>query len=124
MAEEPPQDLNVQVAVVQAQLKDVRDNMATKADMSYNKDNLVRFEAALSAEKAARESADAAEATRREADDKAEALARAAGDKANADRLQLVEDRQEARKYGVLIAIAVAVIGAFVSPIIGAVVMK
>lgn len=96
-AGEPSTDVLVErIANLQASVNDVKTNMATKSDQR-NTDSLIgRVEVALATEIAARQTAV----------------------KEVADRLQLVEDRMEARKYGVGIAIILSVIGSVLGVII------
>lgn len=101
MAEEPSIAVLVErISNVQLTVTDIKSEMATKEDQQHIRTDIARVERVLAAETANR----------------------IASVKDVADRLQLVEDRQEARKYQFGIAIALAVIGAFVGPIVGAVV--
>jgi hypothetical protein len=90
----PPEDtsnavLVERIANVQASLNEIKADMATKTDQSNTHSIIGRVEIALAAE----------------------VTARVAGDTKISDRLQLVEDRQEARKFQFAIAIAVGVLG-------------
>lgn len=99
MAEQPSIEVLVErISNVQRTVSEIKSDMATKGDQKHTDDAIKALTAALAQEVANRTSAV----------------------KEVAERLQLVEDRQEARKYQFGIAIALAVIGAFVSPVIGA----
>jgi glyceraldehyde-3-phosphate dehydrogenase/erythrose-4-phosphate dehydrogenase len=77
---------------VQATVTDIRSTMATKSDHGNTHDLIGRIEVALAQE----------------------VTARTAAVQAVANRLQLVEDRLEARKYQFGASILLAVIGAIV----------
>ena len=88
--EEPSTAVLVErIANLQASVNEIKNGMATKSDQINTHDVIARVEVALAQE----------------------AVARAAGDTKISDRLQLVEDRQEARKFQFAIAIAVGVLG-------------
>jgi len=88
---------------LQQSVNEVKRDMATKGDQRHTDETLTALTSALALERQERIAADEKEAS-----------ARTAAIKPVADRLQLVEDRQEARKWQFLIAIGAAIM----SPII------
>ncbi|TAJ46369.1 MAG: hypothetical protein EPO52_17705 [Herbiconiux sp.] len=97
MAEEPSIAVLVErISNVQKSVDDIKKDMATKGDQTNTHDVIGRVEVALANE----------------------VTARVTAVKEVAARLQLVEDRMEARKYGVGIAIVISVIGSVVGVII------
>ena len=103
MAEQPSIEVLVErITNVQTTVGEIKTDMATKVDQQNTHSVIGRVEVALAAEVTARTTAV----------------------KEVRDRLQVLEDKLEARKYQFGIAIAIGVISAFVSPIIGSVVTK
>lgn len=108
MAEEPSIPVIVErIRNVQEDVTEIKLNMATKTDQAHIDDRIRDLTGALEKERAERVAAVDAEKKERVAADKEEAEAR----KAVAARLQIVEDRMEARKYNVGIAIILAAVG-------------
>ncbi len=92
---------------LETQLAQVRTEMATKEGQENTGHSIERLERALALEAENRTKADGAEALAREKADTEEKVER----EKVAARLQLVEDRQETRKYSVLVAILLAAVG-------------
>lgn len=97
MAEEPSIAVLVErITNVQTTVSEIKTEMATKGDQVNTHDVISRIERALASEVTARQ----------------------AGDEKNAARLQLVEDRMEARKYqfaiSIVLAVASAIVGVFI----------
>jgi IS30 family transposase len=86
---------------VQEDVSDIKRDMATKTDQAHIDQRIAGLTGALEKE-----------AAERKAEVAAERKERVAGDEKIANRLQTVEDRMEARKYNVGIAIILAAIGA------------
>lgn len=108
MGEEPSIPVIVErIKNVQDDVTEIKHNMATRTDQAHVDDRIKDLVGALSAEKAERVAAVQAERTAREAAIEKEANER----KAVAARLQTVEDRMEARKYNVGIAIVLSAVG-------------
>jgi len=109
---------------LQDDVSEIKRNMATANDQRHTDEQIKGLVGALASERAermagleaertARERAIGTEKREREDADKAEANER----KVVAGRLQVVEDRMEARKYNVGIAVALAVLGAVLAGI-------
>lgn len=97
MTDAPSNEVLVErIGNVQKSVDEIKNSMATKGDQRNTHDVIGRVELALATEVAARQTAVKEVAT----------------------RLQLVEDRMEARKYQFGIAIALSVIGAIVGVLI------
>lgn len=92
---------------VQDDVTEIKLNMATRTDQAHVDDRIRGLTGALERERAERVAAVEAEKRERIAADQEEAEAR----KAVAARLQTVEDRMEARKYNVGIAIVLSAVG-------------
>lgn len=95
------------IANVQEDVTEIKKTMATRTDQAHVDDRIKDLVGALAAEKAERVAAVQAERTARESAIEKEANER----KAVATRLQVVEDRMEARKYNVGIAIVLSAVG-------------
>jgi hypothetical protein len=107
------------VGNLQNDVTEIKRDMATRTDQAHVDDRIRELTGALEEERAERVAA--VEAERR---DRSRAIADEAGKREKGDqdeaaerklvaaRLQLVEDRQEARKYNTAIAIILAAIGA------------
>lgn len=81
---------------VQMDVRDIKTNMATKTDQANTDSRIAALVGSLEAEKAER----------------------IAAVKEVKDRLQIVEDRMESRKYNTGIAIAISVIGAILAVVL------
>lgn len=107
MAEEPSIPVIVErISNLQGDVTEIKQNMATRTDQAYIDDRIRGLTGALERERAERVAAVEAEKQERIAADKKEAEARGKV----ADRLQVVEDRMEARKYNTGIAIILAAV--------------
>lgn len=108
MPEDPSIPVLVErIANIQSDVTEIKRDMATRSDQAHVDERIAGLVGALSAERAERIAAIAVEKQERVDGDKAEAAAR----RKVSDRLQLVEDRLEARKYNVGIAILLAAFG-------------
>lgn len=108
MGEEPSMPVIVErIRNVQDDVTEIKHNMATRTDQAHVDDRIRGLTGALEKERAERVAAVDAEKKERIAADRDEADAR----KEVASRLQTVEDRMEARKYNVGIAVILAVVG-------------
>jgi flagellar biosynthesis GTPase FlhF len=108
MPEEPSIPVIVErLANVQDDVTEIKRNMATRTDQAHVDDRIKDLVAALASERAERVAAVEKETLARNA-----AVEKEAGERKKvAERLQVVEDRMEARKYNVGIAIALSVLG-------------
>lgn len=112
MGEEPSIPVIVErIKNVQDDVTEIKHNMATRTDQAHVDDRIKDLVGALAAEKAERVAAVQAERTARESAIEKEATER----KAVAARLQIVEDRMEARKYNVGISLILAVVAVVLS---------
>lgn len=108
MADEPSMPVIVErIANVQEDVTEIKKTMATKTDQAHIDDRIRDLTGALERERAERVAAVEAEKRDRTAAIEKEAAER----KKVAERLQTVEDRMEARKYNVGIAMILAVAG-------------
>lgn len=89
---------------IQADVSEIKTNMATKDDQKHTDDRISDLVGAIAGERVERIAAVASEKQER-----------VAADKATSDRLQLVEDRMEARKYSTYIAILLGALGSVFS---------
>lgn len=89
---------------VQTDVSEIKTNMATRTDQAHVDQRIAALTGALEKESAERKAAVTAEAKER-----------AAADEKIAGRLQVVEDRMEARKYNVSISILLAGIASALS---------
>ncbi|WP_136057231.1 hypothetical protein [Microbacterium sp. K24] len=106
-ADEPSMPVIVErIANVQEDVTDIKKNMATRTDQAYIDDRIRGLTGALERERAERVAAVEAEKQERIAADQKEAEER----EKVAGRLQVVEDRMEARKYHTGSAIMLAVV--------------
>lgn len=119
MADEPSMPVIVErIRNVQEDVTEIKLNMATKTDQAHIDDRIRNLTGALERERAERVAAVEAEKAERVAADETEKRERVAADlhesnerKVVAGRLQTVEDRMEARKYNVGIAILLSAVG-------------
>lgn len=99
--------VETRIGGLEDQVAAMRAEMATKEGQAGAMELIVRIEKALAAEVEARIKADAEEKAAREKGDSDEKAAR----EKVAERLQLVEDRLESRKYATLAAIILGAVG-------------
>lgn len=111
-----PESIEIKLARLDERTKGTADdvteiklNMATRSDQARVDERIRDLTGALERERAERVAAVDAEKAERIAADEREATER----KAVAGRLQVVEDRMEARKYNVGISIILSAVGAF-----------
>ena len=108
MGEEPSMPVIVErIKNVQDDVTEIKLNMATRTDQAHVDDRIKDLVGALASEKAERVAAIEKEASARHAAIEKEGIER----KKVGDRLQVVEDRIEARKYNVGIAILLSAVG-------------